>query len=1188
MKLLNLHVENFGMFRDRRFDLGEGGFQLVFGPNEAGKSTLLQLVRELLFGFPARNTFGKFDHAGEIAATATLRMADDRELTFRRRKGRVKTVVGQFEDDGQDSVDSVRLGQLLGGTGVELYQNVFGFSLAELSAGEKSLADAKLSEALYGGGIGGLANFQKVQRDVRDERESLYSPQAKKKVINSLLREIKNAEKQLSEDSVPPREYRQSETALAQRQGEAHALRQRLNELKREQSHWDRLAKALGPLLARRAAADELADLDVPAGFPADGAEEFRRAKGRLASIEEELNTVRSEINEVESQLAGLRLDPELIEREGDIKPLEREVGKIEGFLRDIPPRRQDSRAGKENTTTKLRSLNPEWGHEKLDEFQLSLPQREAVRQAGERSAELNLRREKLDIHHSDLHQRREQVRRQLEELDDAGPVDRLQALVDESNRVAGDDAARDDLSERVLAMGSEIDDLTRQLAGPIAGGEPAPEQLAELPVPLEATIQEHRQALAEREEAVGAAIRDVDAAEADLQRHEDELSQLDAERKIPDRTELLDQRGRRDLGWRLIRRKFIDDDSVDDDATADSEDPLDARVSDWLGETARTLPDRFETEVARADELADRRQEQSELAARRDQLIAAIERNRHRLARQRRALEEAEAERQRRHQRWLECWAACPFTPLSPEAMLKWRAIWIDWHDKRRQRESLQSRLNQIEQRLDDYHLRLREAIDDEELPIDEPGDSPTIETLLATARRRCESAATAAATRQRIDAELPELDTKLESIEKDRTALAEDRRAWHAAWRRTLEEMRFPNDWDCSLAGQVIAGIEEARLEYQGALLLDARIADMETETAEFEAAVRRLCEALDPGLLELPATEAIERLGRAAIEARQNAGEHETFTRQLERARQRETRLAEQMNSVRSQLESLRTAAGVETDGPFFEVAEVARRHGELAATVVQLDRDIRNIMGTEDESSFMSELERADADSIAERRREIQESVDRTDQQYLAASNEAALLSDRIGQIGRDSQAIETAGRLESLRAQLAQAVDRWAPLALAEVLMAQAVARFESRHQPEVLKEVARLLARLTHDRYVGLRRKLDTDGSLLIEQSDGTLKEPGQLSTGTREQLYLAIRLAYVTHYCRHAEPLPIVMDDVLVNFDDARARATLEVLGELARSVQIIFLTCHQATVELASCMLPDVTPVMLDGSSP
>ncbi len=118
---------------------------------------------------------------------------------------------------------------------------------------------------------------------------------------------------------------------------------------------------------------------------------------------------------------------------------------------------------------------------------------------------------------------------------------------------------------------------------------------------------------------------------------------------------------------------------------------------------------------------------------------------------------------------------------------------------------------------------------------------------------------------------------------------------------------------------------------------------------------------------------------------------------------------------------------------------------------------------------------------------------------------------------------------------------------------------------------------------MTAGRYVSIRRRLDDAGTMLVEQQNGKLKTPNQLSTGTREQLYLAIRLAYVQHYCQESEPLPLIMDDILVNFDEQRAQNTLEVLFELPSNIQVLFLTCHDHMAKTVEKMRPDSVPIEL-----
>ena len=177
MRLLEIEVENFGMFRGSRLGFGDGRFHLVCGPNEAGKTTLLQLIRELLFGFAVRNPYAFPEHEGEMAATVVAEMKDATRIRFRRRKGRANIVTGEVEGTGR-TFDETGLVRLLGNANAELYQNIFGFSLAELASGEESLKNARLEEALYGGGLGGLANFQRSLAAIQEEHQSLFAASA--------------------------------------------------------------------------------------------------------------------------------------------------------------------------------------------------------------------------------------------------------------------------------------------------------------------------------------------------------------------------------------------------------------------------------------------------------------------------------------------------------------------------------------------------------------------------------------------------------------------------------------------------------------------------------------------------------------------------------------------------------------------------------------------------------------------------------------------------------------------------------------------------------------------------------------------------------------------------------------------------------------------------------------------------
>ncbi len=96
-----------------------------------------------------------------------------------------------------------------------------------------------------------------------------------------------------------------------------------------------------------------------------------------------------------------------------------------------------------------------------------------------------------------------------------------------------------------------------------------------------------------------------------------------------------------------------------------------------------------------------------------------------------------------------------------------------------------------------------------------------------------------------------------------------------------------------------------------------------------------------------------------------------------------------------------------------------------------------------------------------------------------------------------------------------------------------------------------------------------IRNSREDVQSFFVVDRHGIEKTPLQLSTGTREQLYLSFRLAFVEQYCESNEPLPLVLDDCFVNFDEQRLGNTLQTISELASVEQVILLSCHERTRE-------------------
>jgi len=113
-------------------------------------------------------------------------------------------------------------------------------------------------------------------------------------------------------------------------------------------------------------------------------------------------------------------------------------------------------------------------------------------------------------------------------------------------------------------------------------------------------------------------------------------------------------------------------------------------------------------------------------------------------------------------------------------------------------------------------------------------------------------------------------------------------------------------------------------------------------------------------------------------------------------------------------------------------------------------------------------------------------------------------------------------------------------------------------------------------AAITDEKFSGVAIDFDEDQQILKAVRDGgerlTMEE---LSTGRRDQLFLALRLAAIQVHIEKAKPLPIIVDDILIQFDDAAAAATFKVLAGLSLRMQVIFLTHHEHLLRVAEAAI-------------
>jgi uncharacterized protein YhaN len=155
-------------------------------------------------------------------------------------------------------------------------------------------------------------------------------------------------------------------------------------------------------------------------------------------------------------------------------------------------------------------------------------------------------------------------------------------------------------------------------------------------------------------------------------------------------------------------------------------------------------------------------------------------------------------------------------------------------------------------------------------------------------------------------------------------------------------------------------------------------------------------------------------------------------------------------------------------------------------------------------------------------------------------------------------------LEEAGITERIR----QGLESFAVSSVAARLLENALQAYEAERQPSVIQSAQDIFTRLTGGRYTRLATPLGRFEPL-VSGATSSGKAPERLSRATAEQLFLALRLSYIENLASAHPSLPVLMDDVLVNFDDERRWAAAGVIAEFADRRQVVFFTCHQATAE-------------------
>lgn len=348
-----------------------------------------------------------------------------------------------------------------------------------------------------------------------------------------------------------------------------------------------------------------------------------------------------------------------------------------------------------------------------------------------------------------------------------------------------------------------------------------------------------------------------------------------------------------------------------------------------------------------------------------------------------------------------------------------------------------------------------------------------------------------------------------------------------------------------------------------------LDERIMQMNSTVKEALDCIALLAPFVENMSPKNEIASNIETLCQAFDENKANRERNKLLKKQYKEQNEKISRIKDELKSNAEEIESFLRSAGASSSKEFLIKQNTFETYKTLKETAEQKRRIIHSNVGLGQHfDHFLEDIKSNPLEKIKKNLgkqlteySDLQETLEQLLQDIGETRNELEKMESNNDLVARQNE-------LESQKKELKTLAETWASYRGALVLIEEAKKRYEKTRQPAVIRATENLFAKITGGNYGRIIKPVDSD-DILIENDRHKRKGAQEMSRGTLEQLYLAMRFGLIEEYETRSEPLPAVLDDVFVNFDDERDQRLIEVLNHFGRQRQILILTCHQRSLE-------------------
>ena len=1153
MRLKRLDLKAFGPFTDRtlEFDSRKPGLYIIFGPNEAGKSSSLRALKALLYGFLER-TSDNFVHANDqLLVGGCLEGADGRELSFFRRKKRKADLL---DPDGKP-LDPGMLATFLHGIEPALFESLYGIDHKTLVQGGKDILAQKgeVGQALFAAGTG-ISSLNKIMDSLDAEADELFKARGAKQQINQAIKEYKELKKIVKETSLPSRKWKEHKKCLKVAEEEQARLEDESRQKSAEVQRLDRLNRAIPELAELETLKKQLQELGTVVMLLPEFSEQLRQVEQDIREIRLQLAKDRDRLEKLQAKKIGISLNQPLLNHAETIEDLHQRLGEYRKGRKDRNRLDGMRISNRTDAAALIKEIRPELKLADAESLRPVLGKKRTIQS-------LSSQYEALTQQALQAHKQRDEAEKDLRKI---------------TNALSGLPALRksDGLAKalKLARRAGDIDEQVEEISREIAEGQKSCraelkrlglwfgelDQLLELTLPLHETLRRFDTDYSELDNERQQLNKDRKKAEWELKAARADSKEVAYGGEVPTEQDLEQSRKKRQEGWQLLHRQWIDGEDISKEAA--EYDP------------GQAVHEAYEKNVEQADHIADRLRREAERVTKAASLRAKIE-----------SLEETiqeiidqEQEAAKREEElaaiWQAEWKSIQIKPLAPKEMLAWLSAIDTLRFKVTETFDKEGEVSEKDKARQKYRKALVEEL--KALGESMEFSGRELAPVLVFAESVLENIAQHRAKLEKLTDKQAQVQTALDKAQKEQEAAQATKTEWQKRWNNALTGLGLTNQVLPGEALDLLETIGDCFDKIERAREFQSRIDGIDRDIDKFSGDVQTQLEQAAPDLKDLSPDQAALQLHTMLGKARQdnellkkNNEETEALTAEIKNAEKTLQSLDGQMAKLLATARCDKATDLTESIRKSVECRRLQEKISDAKSSLAKVSEgipleEIKHQAGEVDVDELPGQ--------IASLRRHVDEEL------YLRIKD----ISEIIGEENRElklmdgsAQAAEAAEKMEQVAARIRRLVDQYARIKLATMVLKDEIERYREEHQDPVLQIASRFFSELTLGSFAGLRADVDDNGNPILVgvRQDNTQVSVEGLSDGTCDQLYLALRLATLEWRLETSEPMPFIVDDILINFDDERSKATLKVLADLSEKNQVILFTHHRRVVEEA-----------------